>query len=236
LEEERTGAGGFGADGSEGEAIDAAVAAAMWLQGANRAEARVLPDVPSGWRNARLPRQSVTFVAGETEVGVAYSARRDGAFDVSVDGGGDQLVLVNRWSPRSVDIEIDGRRRDVRVTRARDQLHVQSPSGTSTVDLLPRFTVPGVDAPAGGLTAPMPGVVVAVRVVAGDNVEVGQVMVVLEAMKMEHHIKAPVAGTVTEVTVAAGSQVENGAVLMVIDDAVAADPATADPAEGEQAP
>ena len=43
--------------------VGAAIAAAMWLQGANRAEAAVLATVPSGWRNARLPRERVTVIA-----------------------------------------------------------------------------------------------------------------------------------------------------------------------------
>ena len=57
---------------------------------------------------------------------------------------------------------------------------------------------------------------VRVDVVAGEVVEQGQVLVVLEAMKMEHPVRAGVAGTVTEVLVTAGDQVEDGAVLAVV--------------------
>ena len=82
----------------------------------------------------------------------------------------------------------------------------------------PRFSIPGSELPPGGLIAPMPGVVLDVRCVVGDKVEAGQVLVVLEAMKMEHHIAAPANGIVTEVPIAVGEQLENGALLLTIDD------------------
>ena len=114
-------------------------------------------------------------------------------------------------------VEIDGRRSCSLVTAAGDRLHVQVPDGTVTLTVAPRFVVPGSEAPTGGLVAPMPGVVIDLRAAVGDRVEAGQVLVVLEAMKMEHHIAAPFDGTVTEVPIAAGEQLENGALLLVIE-------------------
>ena len=52
----------------------------------------------------------------------------------------------------------------------------------------------------------------------GDAVKTGQTLLVLEAMKMEHHINAAADGTVTEILVAVGQQIEQGVVMMVIDD------------------
>jgi propionyl-CoA carboxylase alpha chain len=63
----------------------------------------------------------------------------------------------------------------------------------------------------------MPGSVVRVLVGAGDTVEKGQPLVVLEAMKMEHTVSAPAAGSVTDVRVSAGQQVEAGSVLVVVE-------------------
>ncbi|WP_421118435.1 biotin/lipoyl-containing protein [Aquihabitans daechungensis] len=63
----------------------------------------------------------------------------------------------------------------------------------------------------------MPGVVLDVRVEPGQHVTAGQTLVVLEAMKMEHHMAAPADGTVAEVRVAAGDQVANGALLLVFE-------------------
>ena len=97
-----------------------------------------------------------------------------------------------------------------RVTSAADHLHVQTPRGTVHLRVLPRFVVPGPAEVAGGFVAPMPGVVLDVRVSAGQSVSAGETLVVLEAMKMEHHMAAPADGVVAEVRVAAGEQVENG--------------------------
>ena len=64
------------------------------------------------------------------------------------------------------------------------------------------------------LTAPMPGTVVAVLVQAGDTVEPGQPLMVLEAMKMEHRIKAQSDFTINEIWVSASDLVQDGQVLL----------------------
>jgi acetyl-CoA/propionyl-CoA carboxylase biotin carboxyl carrier protein len=64
----------------------------------------------------------------------------------------------------------------------------------------------------------MQGTIVKILVSVGDVVEVGQAMVVLEAMKMENHVAAERAGTVTEVRVGPGDTVGTGDVLVVIAD------------------
>ena len=66
------------------------------------------------------------------------------------------------------------------------------------------------------VNAPMPGNILAVNVTPGQAVKEGDVMFVLEAMKMENEIVAPVAGTVKQVLVSKGSVVETDAVLAVI--------------------
>ena len=62
----------------------------------------------------------------------------------------------------------------------------------------------------------MPGVVLEIRVSPGDSVSTGDTLLVLEAMKMENHIKAPHDGTVSEILVSENQQLENGVPLLVI--------------------
>lgn len=67
------------------------------------------------------------------------------------------------------------------------------------------------------IVSPMPGNILSVNVKVGDSVKKGQVLLILEAMKMENEIMAPKDGTITSVNVQKGSTVESGALLVTID-------------------
>ena len=66
------------------------------------------------------------------------------------------------------------------------------------------------------MKSPMPGTILSINVKPGDSVKSGQVLMVLEAMKMENEIMAPVDGTIASVAVNQGAAVESGALLCVI--------------------
>ncbi|MHB8335013.1 MAG: acetyl/propionyl/methylcrotonyl-CoA carboxylase subunit alpha [Acidimicrobiales bacterium] len=194
---------------AEDELYDAAVAAALWLQGRNRHEAPVLAAVPSGWRNARLPDQRVELRHGDQTITVDYHVRRDGT--VALATGSARVVA---WTPTSIDLAVNDRRWRARITAAAHHLYVQVPRGTVEFALVSRFRVPGVVDTVGGLLAPMPGVVIDLRASVGEHVRAGATLIVLEAMKMEHPITAPADGVVTAIFVREGEQVDGGAELL----------------------
>jgi acetyl-CoA/propionyl-CoA carboxylase, biotin carboxylase, biotin carboxyl carrier protein len=117
---------------------------------------------------------------------------------------------------REVTVEVGGRRLTVRVF---GELAVSGGSGSDgSVEERARRRADRGDSGAvsgGGadLVSPMQGTVVKYAVEEGDEVTVGDLVVVVEAMKMENHVTAHRAGTVAELTLSAGDNVENGAVL-----------------------
>jgi propionyl-CoA carboxylase alpha chain len=121
-------------------------------------------------------------------------------------------------------VEVGGRRISARIARFGDRVVVHDGAGDIELVLVPRFVVPGLQAPTGGLNAPMPGKVLEVRTAVGHAVVAGGVLVVLEAMKMEHRITAPWDGMVSVVHVEVGHQVELGAPLLVVDPVPAVEP------------
>jgi acetyl-CoA/propionyl-CoA carboxylase, biotin carboxylase, biotin carboxyl carrier protein len=119
---------------------------------------------------------------------------------------------------RDVDVEVNGRRYSVRLwvpdvapisetAGARQPKRPRPSAGASQS---------GGAAGSGQVTVPMQGTIIKILVSVGDQVEVGQAVCVLEAMKMENHINAETAGSVSEIKVQPGDTVGAGDVVMVI--------------------
>jgi propionyl-CoA carboxylase alpha chain len=197
---------------SDTELVWASSAGALWLQGERRVNALVLSQIPTGWRNARLPSQRTSLRLGGRQFDVDYRARRGGSFDLDKDG----VARIHHWSPSAIDVEINGLRASTRVTRSGEHLYVQSRRGTAPFEIIPRFEVRHAELTPGGLNAPMPGLILDVRVEPGQHVVAGETLVVMEAMKMEHVISAPRAGTVNDVLVAKGQQVDRDVALLTL--------------------
>jgi propionyl-CoA carboxylase alpha chain len=196
----------------------AAIAAALTAQERRRGRARVLATLPSGWRNSVMPPERVSFRHGEAVVAVEYRRARDASFALSASGRAS-TARVRRLAGDELDLDLDGRRLRATVHGQGDRWWVHGPAGDVAFDELPRFPEPEPEATAGGLVAPMPGNVIAVHIAPGDPVGQGQLLAVIEAMKMEHRILAPAPGVVSEVLVAVGEQVASGDLLVVIAEA-----------------
>ncbi|RSM68309.1 acetyl-CoA carboxylase subunit alpha [Kibdelosporangium aridum] len=175
------------------------------------AAARRSMDVPSGWRNVPSQPQRKVYSTASGDIEVTYRHTRAG---LVADGYPDLRLLSAE--PDAVVLELAGVRRAFRAAVYPDVVCVDSALGPVTLTPVPRFTDPSTQAAPGSLLAPMPGTVVRVAVSAGDQVEQGQPLLWLEAMKMEHKITAPAAGTLSSLPVAAGQQVDLGAVLAVV--------------------
>ncbi|AXQ30597.1 biotin/lipoyl-binding protein [Solimonas sp. K1W22B-7] len=207
------------------ELREAAIAAALHTQARNRDEARVLASLPSGFRIGRMPPERLRFTYGEREIVAEYRRQRDGSFRFEVLGQVSS-ARVMAVQGHALEYVLDGRRTRTTVHRHGRQWWVHGPRGDLTLYLVPRFR-DGSEAEdvAGGLTAPMPGQVILVEVKVGDRVAAGQLLAIMEAMKMEHSILAPGAGKVTEVRVTKGDQVGAGDLLVVIEEDAGAEKA-----------
>ena len=109
--------------------------------------------------------------------------------------------IVSHAGNGAFDVHIDGYRIPVQVRNGRSR---PAGDGRGAAGVQP-------------IRAPMPGKVVRILVKPGDEVQARQVLVVVEAMKMENEIAAPRAGRVVEIAVTPGQTVESGAKLLVLD-------------------
>jgi acetyl-CoA/propionyl-CoA carboxylase biotin carboxyl carrier protein len=152
----------------------------------------------------------------EEEVDPALLTAAGGAAPVpTATAGDDGGALI----ARTVPVEVDGRRFEVKVWLPEAPVAPAGGGAGAPKGRKARSAAAGGGGAAGSgeVTSPMQGTIVKTLVAEGDAVEVGQAVVVLEAMKMENHIVAEKAGTVKEVRVGPGDTVGPGDILVVIE-------------------
>ena len=122
-------------------------------------------------------------------------------------------------------VTLNGRTYEVEVEAGKAMLLAEyeavAPAAPAATPAAPVAAAAAVAAPAVAgsgdtVAAPMPGTVLKVNVTVGQKVKAGEVLCVLEAMKMENEIKAPKAGTIAQVVTTKGANVETGAVLVIL--------------------
>jgi propionyl-CoA carboxylase alpha chain len=196
--------------------IHAAVAA-LYEHARRRSQGGPLPSsIPSGWRNNRWRAQDGSFTVGGEHLDVRYVAEPEGRFAITI---GDQALACRVFDAdaTSLSVEIDGVRRRFSVIATDGALVVHGPLGTATLTPVPRFPPAAREDLAGGCMAPMTGIIRDVRVKEGDRVEKGTILLVLEAMKMEHQMVARDVGVVKQVRVEVGQMVDPDEVLVVVE-------------------
>ncbi len=166
-----------------------------------------------GWRMNLSAARIIGFRDGESLVEAQVRYQRD-QWRITINGR-SALARGRKLEGDRIAVEFDDRRLIASVVAVDDKRSVFLQG--STYSLLrddPLHLVEAGGAHGGGLTAPMPGKVVALLAQAGQKVEKGAPLLILEAMKMEHTITAPATGTVRAFCYAAGEQVGDGAALV----------------------
>ncbi|MEW6512792.1 MAG: acetyl/propionyl/methylcrotonyl-CoA carboxylase subunit alpha [Pseudomonadota bacterium] len=166
-----------------------------------------------GWRANGAARREILLRADCCEKRVVASYCQAG-FRLEMDGQISAAAGVLN-AEGTLRADLDGRRLTVTVVAAGEKRHVFF-DGMSFIfaAIDPLFHAGEGGGAEGGLTAPMPGKVIALLVAPGARVEKGAPLIVLEAMKMEHTLVAPAAGTVKAFCYAVGEQVADGAELL----------------------
>jgi biotin carboxyl carrier protein len=177
----------------------------------------VLGRAPSGWRNNPSQPQQTRFQGHYGEITVYYELRRTGLW-LRVNGDELANVKLAAAAPDQVRLQVDGVEHTYDIHHVGDHYYVDSPLGSSTLIEVPRFPLPEETVAAGSLAAPLPGVVIEIKVKPGDAVTAGDPLLVIDSMKVHHWIAAPTSGAVTEVRVEQGQHVTAGAVLVVIEE------------------
>ncbi len=166
-----------------------------------------------GWRSHGVTQRyfDLDFQGGHHTAVLTYL--HDGALQLQVGETAGALQLAP--AGHGMDLNYAGQRTTAQVVRNGEVAHVFAPQGATQLTVLDALAHAGeTQAEGGRLTAPMPGKVVSFAVKAGDTVSKGQVLAVMEAMKMEHTIAAPADGVVAELLYAPGDQVAEGAELL----------------------
>ena len=180
------------------------------------------------------PTSAWTSLAGFRVIGVSQTrliANDDGgAFGMSVRAvGGErrvfdaegEIALRLRAQGAGVEIETDGHVLRGMFERSAGRVRLTIAGETYEIAVAPEIAAStgskAAAAGSGALLAPMPGVVAQVKVAAGDTVEVGEVVLVLESMKLFTSLAAGIAGVVVDIACAAGETVAAGKRLMLIE-------------------
>ncbi len=200
-----------------------ACAAGIWIEGVNPdAAERQLSDpwspwkLADGWRIGDPAPQSISFSRGDQSWLLDIHPLLQGVAITSPAGRLETIVASQ--TPGHFTVSVDGAHIPVVAHRFADQLHLTAENNRlELVEHDPLVPEEATEQSSNTLHAPMPGRVVRCVAEVGKQVEAGETLLVLEAMKMEINLKAPIDGQVAELRCALDSVVEADTLLLRID-------------------
>jgi 3-methylcrotonyl-CoA carboxylase alpha subunit len=202
-------------DPFEAPAVAAAVA---WLLAEEaRSETAEPWSSRQGWRLNGVGVRSLVLRSGRTQCEVTIEYRRQAPAQLCVLASGSwrEPLALDAAEGTRLRLRLGERVVAADVVRDGDALHVFTGGRhRAFTPVNPVGSIGATDQDEDRLCAPMPGKIIAIHAAAGDHVRRGQVLLVMEAMKMEHSIVAPHDGAVERVRYRVGDQVEEGATLV----------------------
>ncbi|MBC3209973.1 acetyl/propionyl/methylcrotonyl-CoA carboxylase subunit alpha [Pseudomonas sp. SWRI111] len=182
-------------------------------------QASALPHRPplNGWRNNASVPLHYRLGGEEQDWALSVLARQSGEFSVQVSER-TLIAKVIELTAQSITLDIDGLRQRHAYRLDAEQLWLFTHPGSLRLEDRTQAVIDSQSSVSSGtLKAPMDGAIVDVLVSEGSTVSKGQLLVVLEAMKMEHPLKAGIDGVLKRVQVKVGDQVKNRQVLLQVE-------------------
>ncbi len=164
----------------------------------------------------------------DNETTVEFNVNSSNPLLVELEHKSHQISIIDKFSDTHLRVELKGRKFDVKLLHLdidKKELILKVDGNIIKVKQEDEYDVllkslgmgAGVVKKVNDIKAPMPGVVIDVKVVVGQAIEIDQPLVVLEAMKMENMLKSPIEGVVKDIEISKGDTVEKNKVLITFE-------------------
>jgi len=160
--------------------------------------------------SATCEEKGILYLKGEAPLGVRYKK------DVAAEAAPPAAPAVPAGSPENYTVTVDGRAFNVTVAPGGQAAVTPVPATSASAPVAPSTPAPAPAASAYELKAPMPGTVMKVLVSEGDSIQAGDIVFILEAMKMETPVKTEYPGRVVKLNVSVGNTVADNEVIALI--------------------
>lgn len=164
----------------------------------------------------------------DKETTIAFKANESNPLLIEFDNENQEIRIIEKYSDTHLRVELKGRKFDVKLLQIdndKKELVLKVDGDIIKVKQEDEYDAllkslgmgSGVVKKVNDIKAPMPGVVVDIKVKVGQTIEIDQPLVVLEAMKMENMLKSPIEGVVKGIAITNGDTVEKNKVLITFE-------------------